>query len=179
MPQTTEVYILRHAKAQNGEFINHERPLSQEGEQQAKDLVPYLESLNCSALYSSPYLRAISTVEPFSEASGLPIQIVDNLKESAKEDPLKGVRERVFAVIHSIVAANAGGTILICTHGGVLYSIMSAFNPALTFDDYYKITNPDLKRFVYTGDSGVFDENFHFDLEPRGDDAQTKESGHP
>ena len=62
---------------------------------------------------------------------------------------------------------NAGETVLLCTHGGILFALISAFDSTFGYEDYLKIGNPDLKRFVYTGKSGLLDRGFRFDLEAR------------
>lgn len=93
------------------------------------------------------------------------IQTVDDLKESAEDESLDLVRKRVVASVRSIVETNAGETVLLCTHGGILFAVISAFDSTFGYEDYLKIGNPDLKRFVYTGKSGLLDQGFHFDLE--------------
>ncbi len=165
MTNATEVYVLRHAEAEGGEFSNKERPLSRKGEKQARKLVSHLIPLKCSAIYTSPFRRAINTVEPFSQTSGVEIQTVDDLREGAAGESLDLVRERMVASVQSIVETNTGGTVLLCTHGGTLFALISAFDSTFVYEDYLKIRNPDLKRFVYSGKSGALDEGFHFDLE--------------
>jgi 2,3-bisphosphoglycerate-dependent phosphoglycerate mutase len=57
------------------------RPLAGGGLQQAVDLVEILTELSPVAVWSSPYRRAIQTVEPTAEALGLPVRSSWELRE--------------------------------------------------------------------------------------------------
>ena len=57
------------------------RPLSELGHQQAKALVEALGT-DVEAIYSSPALRCLQTVEPLAEATGLPIVELVELRDA-------------------------------------------------------------------------------------------------
>lgn len=72
-------YLIRHAHSiYSPDEWN--RPLSQKGQASLSQL-NMLESKPISAIYSSPYKRAIETVEPLAQTLGLSIQLDKRLIE--------------------------------------------------------------------------------------------------
>jgi len=70
-------YFVRHAKAgSRGHWSGDDRlrPLSKKGQKQAEELVTVLKPFPITAVYSSPYLRCMQTVEPEARARGLQIK---------------------------------------------------------------------------------------------------------
>lgn len=64
------LYLLRHAQPaweQNGKST-YDPPLSQEGQRQAKDLIPFLSSQSWSKVLSSPLKRAQQTLNPWLQS---------------------------------------------------------------------------------------------------------------
>ena len=59
----------------------HHRPLTEAGHEQAVALASALARFGASQLVSSPYLRAVQTIEPAAQALGLPICHRDDLRE--------------------------------------------------------------------------------------------------
>jgi len=63
-----KLYLVRHAKAGERRLWDgddRDRPLSPKGWKQAELLASRLASLDVSALYSSPYVRCVQTVQPY------------------------------------------------------------------------------------------------------------------
>ena len=68
-------YVVRHAKAgsrSNWPEDDRLRPLSKKGQKQAEALVSVLEPFEITAIFSSPFLRCVQTVEPLARARKLP-----------------------------------------------------------------------------------------------------------
>lgn len=84
MPRAV-IYLIRHAEttwnAEGRLQGTLDAPLSERGMRQACRLVEALRPVSLVALYSSPLARAQATARPLSDASGLPLQIVDDLRE--------------------------------------------------------------------------------------------------
>ncbi|MEX5709141.1 histidine phosphatase family protein [Parafrankia sp. FMc6] len=59
----------------------HHRPLSAAGHEQAVALVAALAGFGVSRVVSSPYRRAVQTIEPTAQALGLPVYHRDDLRE--------------------------------------------------------------------------------------------------
>jgi broad specificity phosphatase PhoE len=77
-------YVVRHAKAgSRGHWIgdDRQRPLSKKGIKQAETLVEILAPLSIAAVYSSPFLRCVQTVEPLARVRKLPVKQSPSLAE--------------------------------------------------------------------------------------------------
>nr|WP_131786165.1 histidine phosphatase family protein [Protofrankia symbiont of Coriaria ruscifolia] len=59
----------------------HHRPLTKAGREQAAALAAALAGFGVSQVVSSPYLRAVQTIEPTAQALGLPVCHRDDLRE--------------------------------------------------------------------------------------------------
>lgn len=76
--------LVRHAMPvppQPDDPADHLRPLSALGAQQALDLVPALTAYGAKRVLSSPYTRAVQTVEPTAAALGLQVELRDPIGE--------------------------------------------------------------------------------------------------
>jgi 8-oxo-dGTP diphosphatase len=70
-------YVVRHAKAgSRGHWSgdDRQRPLSKKGLKQAEALVTAFEPFPITAIFSSPFLRCVQTVEPLARARKLPLK---------------------------------------------------------------------------------------------------------
>ena len=175
----TTVVFVRHAQsAPSPDLPEPAFPLSEKGRQQARDLAPVLAELGVTALASSPFVRAVDTLRPFAEASGLPIAIDDDLRErnlSAGWLPdtaaVEAAVRRMFAepsfalpggesaldciarfeaAVARVVAANPGETIAIAAHGGVLSHLIAPHQEGPPFDFWRGMRNPHLFVFDYS-----------------------------
>jgi 2,3-bisphosphoglycerate-dependent phosphoglycerate mutase len=174
----TTVVFVRHAQsAPSPELPEPAFPLSDKGRQQAKDLAPVLAELGVGALVSSPFIRAVDTLRPYAEATGLPIAIDEDLRErklsgdwlpdvKAAEDVIqRSFAEPAFALpggeselvctarfeaaVGRAVASHPGATVAIAAHGGVLSHLLSPHQPAAPFDFWRGMKNPHLFIFDY------------------------------
>ena len=66
---TTILYFIRHAEPDFSEPDNYKRKLTVSGEIQAQRLSEIFNDINVDGVYSSPYLRAIKTVEPIAKSN--------------------------------------------------------------------------------------------------------------
>lgn len=77
-------YVVRHAKAGSRSHWSgddHLRPLSKKGFKQAEAMVEILEPFPISAIFSSPFLRCVQTVQPLAQARKLAITQSEALAE--------------------------------------------------------------------------------------------------
>ena len=80
------LYLVRHAKAGKRRLFDgddRDRPLDDAGRAQADALGARLARLPVPALYSSPYLRCVQTLEPLGARLGLGVVHDDRLAEGA------------------------------------------------------------------------------------------------
>ncbi len=77
-------YVVRHAKAgsrSNWPEDDRLRPVGKKGQKQAEALVSVLEPFPISAVFSSPFLRCVQTVEPLARVRKLPVKQTSMLAE--------------------------------------------------------------------------------------------------
>lgn len=77
-------YVVRHAKAgSRGHWDKDDRlrPLSKKGIEQAEALVNTFKPFPITAIFSSPFLRCVQTVEPLARARRLQVQETSSLAE--------------------------------------------------------------------------------------------------
>lgn len=160
----TEIYVLRHATPAKSDLPNRERPLSEVGQAQAVALVPYLSELDLTAVYTSPFKRAIQSVTPFCQAVGLTPAEREDLGESGDDEQLPEVRSRLIGALSDIAEKNMGEHVLVCTHGGCLWGAISHFDANFGYEDYRKIGTPDMRKFVFGPDTQMMDGDFIFKL---------------
>lgn len=92
-----KVYLIRHAQSEENildldalttipvfnEILrkSHDTPLTEQGQQQARDLIAKLSHARIERLYSSPFNRALTTATVLGKALDLEPQIIDDLRE--------------------------------------------------------------------------------------------------
>jgi 2,3-bisphosphoglycerate-dependent phosphoglycerate mutase len=79
-----DLVLVRHADAipsGTPDYEENMRPLSDEGQRQAEELADELEPYQLHGIYSSPYPRAVQTVEPIARRRGLTIHQLDDMRE--------------------------------------------------------------------------------------------------
>ena len=79
-----KIYLLRHGmrKFEDHGFYSL---LTPEGEKQAEELVETLEDLKINQIYSSPFIRALQTIKPYSEKSKISVKVEYGIYEDIEE----------------------------------------------------------------------------------------------
>lgn len=81
----TKLIIVRHAEAEGNAALRFhgwtDSRITEKGEEQARLLADRLLSEKPDVVLSSPLRRTRMTVQPFLERSGMPLQIIEDLKE--------------------------------------------------------------------------------------------------
>ncbi len=78
------IVLVRHAAAvapSDPRYEENDRPLAGAGRRDAERLADQLAAEAVAAIYSSPYPRAVQTVEPLARRLALEISVVDDLRE--------------------------------------------------------------------------------------------------
>ncbi|MBQ3298457.1 MAG: histidine phosphatase family protein [Bacilli bacterium] len=157
----TIVYLMRHSKpfrkllgeynANEIEQIRNEKnPLSCEGEELAKEMSKYNELQSINILYSSHYVRAMSTAKYISENNNIPLNVDERLGErkfGVKDmsdlpsnyfeeqfrnwdykiengESINETSERMTNVLSEILANNNDKKICIVSHGTAISSML-------------------------------------------------------
>jgi phosphohistidine phosphatase len=79
-----KLYLVRHATPVSEE-VDPERPLSDQGQMEARKSAEALSHARPTRIYHSGKARARQTAEAFSEATGAPVEQADGLKPN--DDP--------------------------------------------------------------------------------------------
>jgi 2,3-bisphosphoglycerate-dependent phosphoglycerate mutase len=164
----TTLYLVRHCRAAGQE---PEAPLTEEGLAQAERLADFLAPLAPDRILSSPFRRAVQSVEPLAARLGLPIGIDDRLRERVLTtapgswleqyrrsfDDVDAVLEggestrtamaRAAAAIAAALTHSADSTVIAC-HGNLSTLILRHFDGRASFDEWLAMTNPDVFRIV-------------------------------
>lgn len=70
----TNIYFVRHAEPDYSVRDDATRPLTKGGELASVTVAGYFEDKDIEIVLSSPYKRAMDTLKPFAEKSGLEIR---------------------------------------------------------------------------------------------------------
>jgi 2,3-bisphosphoglycerate-dependent phosphoglycerate mutase len=169
---TSRLLLVRHCEAT---FQGPESPLTVSGTAAAERLAVQLAAYAADALYSSPYARAIATVRPFSERSGLTIALDDRIRErqlSAEPlsdwldhltksyqdvhyrapggESLREVQERGVEVLSEIASRHEFA--VVASHGQWISAVLHHIDRSFAFEQWRALRNPDL--FVLWWDTG-------------------------
>lgn len=169
----TRLILIRHC-ASSGQ--QPDAALTEAGAAAAQALAERLAEIGPDAVYSSPYRRAVSTVEPYARRAGLAVTIEPRLRERVLAetdlddwleeiersftDPdrrapggesLNDAQARALAALAEIAAAGHALPAA-ASHGGLISSVLRAMDPGFGFDGWRSLKNPDL--FELTFDAG-------------------------
>lgn len=180
------LYFVRHAQSHPSNSLPTEQwPLSMNGMIQANQLIDVLKTLEIEQVFSSPYLRCLQTIGPFSQHAGLPIDERDGLHEveiikelrsdfseiwerawsdfdfSLPECESHGQAQRRFlGAVKSVLHESRGKTIAICAHGAVIGLLLHAIEPGSGRERADALTNPDVLRVIVNGETWTWDRTF-------------------
>jgi 2,3-bisphosphoglycerate-dependent phosphoglycerate mutase len=159
------IYLIRHCEAEGQE---PEAPLTDKGKQQALDLAAFFEKRKVDRIISSPFKRAIQTIQPFASERDIDIEMNHQLSErvlSTRNMPdwYEKLREtyenmdliyeggessreatnRIIEVVDEVLKSDAENTIIV-THGGLLSLLLNHFDKNFGFEQWETLSNPDV-----------------------------------
>ena len=176
------VLLVRHAapvRPGTPGYIENERPLTTQGLADAEQLASEHDR-QIDAIYSSPYRRALQTVEPLAKRRALEIEVIDDLRERylmeaglpdsewvpqlrrAWQDfdyaPPGGetsriAQMRVVDVLDRIREKHPSGIVAAASHGNLIALALNAFDPSLRFDFWRAMPIPAIYELRWNGDS--------------------------
>jgi 2,3-bisphosphoglycerate-dependent phosphoglycerate mutase len=169
------LYFIRHA---HSIFTPDElvRPLSEQGQRDAERITQLLEKENIDYVLSSPYKRAVQTVEGIADLCGKEIIIengfrerllsegpVENFDSAVKkvwDDPTFAwqggesnitAQKRGVEATRTVLEAYCGTNIVIGTHGNIMVLIMNKFNEKYGFNFWKELEMPDIYKLIFDG----------------------------
>lgn len=177
-----EVILVRHAApvlpgTPGWETRDDERPLSADGHRQAMELAAGLDDTMLAAVYSSPYARALQTVEPAAVRHGLAVQPLPELRERRLRSTLgddwrerlerswadpdlaleggesgREAQRRGLAALDLLRSRHPdGGRLLAGSHGNLISLVLQAFDPRIDLDFHLGMPMPATYRLEHDG----------------------------
>ncbi len=159
----TKIYFVRHCSPNFDNKNDRERELTIRGLEDRKYISDFLMNKGIDVIFSSPYKRCIDTIKPFADAQGLPINLIENLRERAigrwvekfneyammqwndfdykmeGGESLSEVQSRNIVEINTILEKNQGKNIVISTHGTAFSTIVNYYNDNYNYNSFFTI----------------------------------------
>lgn len=174
----TLIYMVRHGESPKLEGNERTRGLTDKGKKAAKRLSERLRDEEIDVFFSSPYLRAVMTLEELAANADKEIQTRENLKELvfSNEDGIMPDHElyplvsrmftdrnlrspggesaaecqsRAVAVLEELLMQYGGKKIAIGTHGAVMALMMEHYDARYNLDFLLKTSKPDVYKMSF------------------------------
>ena len=127
----TVIWLVRHGDCYEGMAEGSDPPLSALGRTQAARLAERVNRVGATAVYSSPFRRAVETARTISNDVQEDDRLVEIQLELGDDGNLEfkesaaSVVERMHSAIDDIVAAHPGEHVVVVTHGVALMAYIS------------------------------------------------------
>ncbi|PFY11185.1 histidine phosphatase family protein [Bacillus toyonensis] len=169
----TTIYFVRHAHSTYTKE-ERERPLSEKGHCDAENVTCLLKDGHIDVVISSPYKRAIQTVQGIANTYNVSIQIEEDLRERLLSsepvedfnDAIENVWEdwtfayeggesnvvaqkRAILCMQNILEKYKGKNIVIGTHGNIMVLLMNYFDSKYDFQFWKTIQMPDVYKLTF------------------------------
>jgi 2,3-bisphosphoglycerate-dependent phosphoglycerate mutase len=171
----TRLYFVRHAHSAYTPD-ERERPLSESGRADAEQVKKALESEGIGRVLSSPYKRAIETVEPLAASIGREILLIEGFRErQLSEGPVEDFAAAIAKVWDDedyafrggesnreakargvnaaleVVKRYPGERIAIGTHGNLMVLVMNHFDSRYGVGFWRELAMPDIYCLRFDG----------------------------
>jgi len=170
----TIIYMVRHAESPYDERNERTRGLTAKGKLDVERVTKLLIAEGIDIIISSPYSRAVLTVEGLAQHLNLEIETIEDLRERhfASDyiiDLMSHIREnfynpeyalpggesnadcqnRSIAVLNTILKEHKGKKIAIGTHGLVMTLMMNHFDSNFGLDFLDQLKKPDIYKMQF------------------------------
>lgn len=184
MIRLKKIYVIRHCKA---EGQSSESPLTAIGFRQAIELAAFFANVKVEQIISSPYKRAIQTIQPLAERLKVEIEIDSQLEERVlSTEPLpdwfeklrktfdnhnlkfeggessEEAASRIIEVVESVFKSDFENTIIV-THGNLMALLLNHYNKQFGFVEWSNLSNPEI-YLLNSDSSGVIFERIRNEL---------------
>ncbi|MBM7691047.1 2,3-bisphosphoglycerate-dependent phosphoglycerate mutase [Peribacillus deserti] len=172
----TILYFVRHAHSvYNSNELR--RPLSNKGAMDSISVCELLKNERVDHIISSPYRRAVETVETLSIYLKKEIVIEESLRErTLSEEPVEDFNyavEQVWKNVHfsweggesniqaqlrgvqailHILNKYEGERVVVSTHGNIMVLMMNYFDSTYGFDFWKQLDMPDIYKLTFEGE---------------------------
>jgi 2,3-bisphosphoglycerate-dependent phosphoglycerate mutase len=175
-----DLILIRHAEPVpfgTPDVADDDRPLSDDGRRAAGELAEELDGWEVTAVYSSPYARALETVAILADRRRLPIQVIEDLRERrlsvephetwadslerswddadfslpGAESNRSAQRRGVGTLDLLRVRHPDGGRLVVGSHGNLISLILQALEPDVGFAFHMDMPMPAVYRLTHDG----------------------------
>ncbi len=174
----THVFFVRHAEPDYENHDEQSRALTKKGLADRKLVTRYLAEHNVNVLLSSPYLRALETIQDYADTAGLPITVIEDFRERRIADvwiedfhdfsrrqwadfdyhltngeSLREVQSRNIRALQEVLKQCRDQRIAIGSHGTALSTVIHYFQPSFGFREFEAIRTlmPWMVELVFDG----------------------------
>ncbi|MGE0989197.1 histidine phosphatase family protein [Bacillus cereus group sp. BfR-BA-01518] len=169
----TTIYFVRHAHSTYTKE-ERERPLSEKGHCDAENVTSLLKDKHIDVVISSPYKRAIQTVQGIANTYHVSIEIEEDLRERLlSSEPVADFNDAIENVWEDWSFAYEGGesndvaqrravicmqnilkkyedkNIVIGTHGNIMVLLMNYFDSKYDFQFWKTLHMPDVYKLTF------------------------------
>lgn len=160
----TNIYFIRHAQCDYNIKDDESPQLTPKGIQDSKLVTQYLQDKDIHHIFSSPYQRAVDTLQDFATTNNITIQEIDDFRErkisttfiedfesfsKAQWDDfgyklqdgesLSEVQSRNIQAIESLLQQYPNQNIVIGTHGTALSTIINFYDNSFNYAQFQGI----------------------------------------
>ena len=175
-----DVILIRHAEPEAvgaPGVSDDDRPLTDAGRAAAEELAAEFDGYGLTAIYSSPYLRAVQTINPLAQRRGLEVQLLSDLRERrlAREalddwratlqhawsdadyaapggESGRDAQRRAVALLDLLRSRHPdGGRLVLASHGNLISLVLQALEPDVDFEFHMAMPNPAVYRLTHDG----------------------------
>lgn len=165
-----QIYVIRHCEA---EGQPPEAPLTAKGMKQALELAEFFSTIEVDRIISSPYKRAMDSIQPLAKNIGVRVEADARLTERILSDhpmpdwfeKLRNTFEdldlkfeggessleamnRIVEVVEGILHSRDENTIIV-THGNLMSLLLKHINADFGFEEWKNLRNPDVYLIKY------------------------------
>ncbi len=144
-----------------------------------------MRALKIAKLYSSPYIRCVSTIQPFVRASGISIEHMDDLRERKVVEGIvedfdeiwerswedfgftmpncessSDAQARICKAISRICGIPSKDPIGVSSHGNVIGLLLNSLDPSFGAQEAKMLRNPDVLLLCYDKNGLSWDRSF-------------------
>lgn len=160
----TIIYFIRHAEPDLTIHDEMTRPLTANGLLSSNNVTKYLIDKNIHQVFSSPYLRAVQTVQGFADELGLEVITIEDFRERKIDDvwiedfmsfvkeqwndydyklsngeSLRETQVRNIVALEALLQQYQGKNLVIATHGTALSTMIQYYYKDFGYEDFYEI----------------------------------------
>lgn len=177
----TRIVLVRHAQSDVYLGSERERGLTKQGEADVAALTAKLRQLEIDAVVSSPYARAILTVQGLADERGLPVRLEEGFRERrlhGGEEPLpreafeaaivrsfadiddalpggesfREAQARGLRALRELLRDYRGQAVAVGTHGNLMTTILRAYDDRCGYSFWRNLAMPDAYRMIFDED---------------------------